>query len=305
MNAMIMGISRLTLAQVNAGQAAEAVEIQSIWDFVTKGGPMMIPIGIASLVALAVIVERFVSLRRRKVIPPGFLPSLRSALNDGSGNANRALEFCKTNGSPVANVFAAGIKRLHEPVALLEKHIGDAGEREVFKLRKNVRVLSVIASVAPLLGLLGTIFGMITAFQTVAMSAEALGKTELLAKGIYEAMITTAAGLSVAIPALIGHHWISAKIEHLVTEIDQMTVDFVEEFAGKSRVRGVAGEELRITNSEERIGRPMAPEGVKDEAVRAGGASGETDSGPVAAVEVAVDGKKIDDLPAGARVATS
>ena len=305
MNAMIMGISRLTLAQVNAGQAAEAVEIQSIWDFVTKGGPMMIPIGIASLVALAVIVERFVSLRRRKVIPPGFLPSLRSALNDGSGNANRALEFCKTNGSPVANVFAAGIKRLHEPVALLEKHIGDAGEREVLKLRKNVRVLSVIASVAPLLGLLGTIFGMITAFQTVAMSAEALGKTELLAKGIYEAMITTAAGLSVAIPALIGHHWISAKIEHLVTEIDQMTVDFVEEFAGKSRVRGVAGEELRITNSEARIGRPMAPEGVKDEAVRAGGASGETDSGPVAAVEVAVDGKKIDDLPAGARVATS
>lgn len=288
MNAMIMGISRLTLAQADAAPAAEAVEIQSIWDFVTKGGPMMIPIGIASLVALAVIVERFVSLRRRKVIPPGFLPSLRSALNDGSGNANRALEFCKTNGSPVANVFAAGIKRLHEPVALLEKHIGDAGEREVFKLRKNVRVLSVIASVAPLLGLLGTIFGMITAFQTVAMSAEALGKTELLAKGIYEAMITTAAGLSVAIPALIGHHWISAKIERLVTEIDQMTVDFVEEFAGKSKT----GEELRITNSEERIGMPA-------------GAVGETDNAPVAAVEVDGDGKKIDELPAGARVATS
>lgn len=283
---MMMGMSRLTLAQADAAQAAESVEIESLWDFVAKGGPMMVPIGIASLVALAVLVERFVSLRRRKVIPPGFLPSLRSALNDGSGNANRALEFCKTNGSPVANVFAAGIKRLHEPVALLEKHIGDAGEREVFKLRKNVRVLSVIASVAPLLGLLGTIFGMITAFQTVAMSAEALGKTELLAKGIYEAMITTAAGLSVAIPALIGHHWISAKIEHLVTEIDQMTVDFVEEFAGKS------GGELRITNSEERIHKPA-------------GAVGETDNAPVAAVEVDGDGKKIDDLPAGARVATS
>lgn len=286
MNAMIMGMNRLTLAQAGAAQAAESVEIESIWDFVTKGGPMMVPIGIASLVALAVLVERFVSLRRRKIIPPGFLPSLRSALNDGSGNTNRALEFCKANGSPVANVFAAGIKRLHEPVALLEKHIGDAGEREVFKLRKNVRVLSVIASVAPLLGLLGTIFGMITAFQTVAMSAEALGKTELLAKGIYEAMITTAAGLSVAIPALIGHHWVSAKIEHLVTEIDQMTVDFFEEFAGKS------GGELRITNSEERIHKPA-------------GAVAETDNTPVAAVEVDGDGKKIDDLPAGARVATS
>jgi biopolymer transport protein ExbB len=226
------------LAQAGAApagddSAASAVEIQSVWDFVVKGGPLMIPIGICSLIALAVIVERLLSLRRKKVIPPHFLSDLKMALKDGDADARKAIEYCRSNGSPVANVLAAGIKRLHEPIELLEKHIGDAGEREVFKLRKYVRVLSVVAAISPLLGLLGTIFGMITAFQTVAGSAEALGKTELLAKGIYEAMITTAAGLSVAIPALIGYHWIAAKIERLVADIDQMTVDFIEEFAGQ------------------------------------------------------------------------
>ena len=95
-------------------------------------------------------------------------------------------------------------------------------------MRKYLRVLSVIAAVTPLLGLLGTIMGMIRAFQTVATSAEALGRTELLAQGIYEAMITTAAGLSVAIPVLIVYHWISGKVERLVADLDLDVTDFVE-----------------------------------------------------------------------------
>jgi biopolymer transport protein ExbB len=95
-------------------------------------------------------------------------------------------------------------------------------------------VLQVIGAIAPLLGLLGTIFGMIQAFQTVATSAEALGKTELLAKGIYEAMVTTAAGLLVAIPSVIGYHWISAKIETLVAEMDRICVDLVERVADRA-----------------------------------------------------------------------
>jgi biopolymer transport protein ExbB len=147
------------------------------------------------------------------------------------GDRAAALEFCRRHPSPVSHVIAAGIRRLGEPIDLLEKHIEDAGEREAMKLRRFLRVLSVIAAVSPLLGLLGTIFGMITAFQTVAASAEALGKTELLARGIYEAMITTAAGLIVAIPSLVFYHWISARIDRLVMEIDHLCVEFVEEHA--------------------------------------------------------------------------
>jgi biopolymer transport protein ExbB len=213
------------------GAATAAVQVQSVWDFVVKGGPMMIPIGLASLAALAVIIERAVSLRRKRVIPPGFLPGLEPILQNGSGDLERARDYCQRDGSPLASIFLAGIKRLHEPVERVEKHVKEAGRREVLNLRKYLRALAVIGSITPLMGLLGTIFGMIRAFQTVASSGAALGRTELLAKGIYEAMITTAAGLLVAIPVLIAYHWIAARIDRLVMEIDAMTVAFVEEHA--------------------------------------------------------------------------
>ena len=205
-------------------------QVQSIWDFIVKGGPMMIPIGACSLVALTVVIERLISLRRGNIIPPTFLPGLKTILKDGLEDRESALSYCRQNPSPVASVFAVGIKRLGEPIELFEKRIQEAGERAVLKLRKFLRLLAVIASVCPLMGLLGTIFGMIDAFQTVAVSGEALGKTELLAKGIYAAMITTAAGLLVAIPVLMCYHWIAAKIDSLVSDIDQSTIDFIEEY---------------------------------------------------------------------------
>ncbi len=222
-------------APTNAA-AADAVKVQSVWDFVVKGGPVMIPIGLCSLVALTVIVERLVSLRRRVVIPGEVLPGVTGLLSVDGGDRDKALEFCKANGSPLSNVLAAGIKCLGEPVELLERHIQEAGQREASILRKFLRLLSVLASIAPLLGLLGTIFGMINAFQTVAASGEALGKTELLAKGIYEAMITTAAGLMVAIPVILAYHWLAAKVEGLVAEMDRITVDFAEAIARPAAV---------------------------------------------------------------------
>ncbi len=215
------------IAQAESAEPdVSALEVQSIWDFVVKGGPMMIPIGLCSLFALAVIAERLIQIRRSRVIPPAFKAGLQSAMSNGR---DAAIAYCKQNTSPVANVFAAGLRRFSMPLEVLERHISEAGEREVLKLRKHLRSLSVIAAVTPLLGLLGTIFGMISAFQTVATSGEALGKAELLAGGIYEAMITTAAGLIVAIPVLIMHHVIAGRIERLVMEIDQMSVEFVEE----------------------------------------------------------------------------
>jgi len=211
--------------------AAAAVQVQSVWDFIVRGGPMMIPIGLCSLLALAVIVERLITLRRSKVIPSDFLSGLQPVMENNGDGYQGALEYCERSGSPIANVFAAGIRSLGASVEVVEKHIEQAGEREVFKLRKYLRMLAVIASIAPLLGLLGTIFGMIDAFQTVAASGEALGRTESLAKGIYQAMITTAAGLMVAIPVLIGFHWLAGKIDRLLGEMDQMTVEFVENHA--------------------------------------------------------------------------
>jgi len=209
-----------------------AVRVQSVWDFVVKGGPMMIPIGIASLVATAVIIERVVSLRRARVIPPALIGKLAELLKDETDGRATAQSYCRDNPSPMGHILSAAIRRFGEPEERLEKHIQEAGEREVFKLRKHLRLLSVVASISPLMGLLGTIFGMIKAFQTVAISGEALGKASLLAKGIYEAMITTAGGLLVAIPVLIAYHWISGRIEQLVGEMDLTTVEFMEAHGG-------------------------------------------------------------------------
>ncbi|MCP4246124.1 MAG: MotA/TolQ/ExbB proton channel family protein [bacterium] len=221
------GLTGAILAQTASGGGAA----QSIWDFIAKGGVMMIPIGLCSLVALAVIAERLISLRRSRVIPPGFMDGVKAALDKGGDDRTGALAYCRKDPSPVAGIVAAAIQRLGAPLEHLERHIEQAGQRQLFKMRKYLRVLAVVASIGRLMGLVGTIFGMIRAFSTVASSGEALGKTELLAQGIYEAMITTAAGLCVAIPVLIAYHWISATIARLVGEMDLMIIEFVETYA--------------------------------------------------------------------------
>jgi biopolymer transport protein ExbB len=214
----------------SAAPAIEAASL-SIFDLVVKGGIVMIPLGLCSLVMLAIIVERALQLRRSQLIPEAFLPGLRAALGDGRADRREpSLAYCRQHDGPIGRIFAVAIKRLGEPEESLERHIQEAGEREVPLLRRRLRVLAIIGSVATLLGLLGTILGMIRAFQTVAASAEALGKTELLARGIYEAMVTTAAGLIVAIPAVISYHWLSARVEMIVSELDRITVEFIEEF---------------------------------------------------------------------------
>ena len=236
-------------AGVDVVPALDSVEVQSVWDFILKGGPMMIPLAICSLVALAVIVERIMSLRRNRVIPPGFMDGLKAEMKNGTEDHARAIDFCRRNGSPIANILAAGIRKLAKPVEVVEKHIQDAGEREMVRLRKYLRLLSVVAAIAPLMGLLGTIFGMIRAFQTVAIAPEAMGKTALMAKGIYEAMITTAAGLILAIPVLVCYHWISAKIDRLVFDMDQLTVEFIEDHVPETATSNQVSPRLEIADA--------------------------------------------------------
>ncbi|HWB21020.1 MAG TPA: MotA/TolQ/ExbB proton channel family protein, partial [Phycisphaerales bacterium] len=190
---MLHDVLMMVLAQTSdapaQNSASSATQIESVWDFIVKGGPVMVPIAICSLVALTVVFERFISLRRARVAPRGFADGLKRAMQNAGGNARQAgAEFCRRNDCPLARVFLPAVQHLGESREIVERRVKEAGEREITGLRKYLRVLSVTASVSPLLGLLGTIFGMIAAFQTVAASGEALGRTELLARGIYQAM---------------------------------------------------------------------------------------------------------------------
>lgn len=215
-----------------AGIAPPTTSLGTVWDLTLKGGVLMIPLAAASLVALAVVIERSLSLRRAAIIPPDELAEAQRLQRSGAG----ALAYCEKRSSPLAALLTAALKHWAAAPQRREQVIHQAGGRVLFKLRKNLRVLGLIAAIAPLLGLLGTIFGMIRAFSTVAKSAEALGKTELLATGIYEAMVTTAAGLLVAIPTLVAHHLLSGRIERLMAELDEAVAKFLDA-AGDAAVR--------------------------------------------------------------------
>lgn len=217
----------LLLAQT---ESAQPVHIGSVLDFFVKGGWIMAPIGVCSLLALTIIIERAITLRRSRVIPASFVAGLRGIWHD----RRRSMEECTRNGSPMANVLHVLLKRRDEPIALLEKHVEEAGQREFLRLRQYMRVLSVLPQASTMLGLLGTVFGMIHAFQAVATSGEALGKPELLAQGIYEAWTATAAGLLVAIPVLIAYHALLSRIDQRLADMDLVASQWLEEITGVS-----------------------------------------------------------------------
>ena len=211
------------------GQAKKDDSEMSLLDLLIKGGPVMIPIGMCSVLALAFTIERLISLKRRKVIPAAFIPGLREVFR-GEDDIDPGMAYCEDHPSPVSNVIKAGMNRLPQGPEAMGKAIEDAGAREVDKMKRSLRPLSVIANVSPLLGLLGTVYGLISAFQS-ATKGGVEDKATTLATGIYEALVTTAAGLTLAIPVLIVFAIFDTKIDVLVDSIDDEALLFIEHAA--------------------------------------------------------------------------
>jgi biopolymer transport protein ExbB len=199
------------------------IPTRNLWHIMIQGGPLMIPIAFCSVIMVALTLERMVSLRRGRVIPKPFVRRFLEQMEDGALDRETALQLCEENGSPVAEVFAGAVRKWGRPSVEVEQAIIDAGERVTNHLRKYLRVFNGITTVAPLLGLLGTISGMIQAFNALALS-DPTGRTrpQLLAEGISNALLTTAAGLCVAIPALILYLYFLGRVDRLVMEIDSL-----------------------------------------------------------------------------------
>lgn len=190
-------------------------------DLFLAGGLLMWPILVASIIALWFSLERLVMLRGRRVIPRAFVDRFLQHLEAGKLDPESALQLCLENDSPVAAVFAHGVRKWGKPSVEVEQAIIDGGERQVGQLRKHLRIINGVATVAPLLGLLGTVVGMIMSFNQIAGSA-GMGKAEQLAAGIGVALLTTAAGLSVAIPSLILYMYLAGRVDALVMEMDAL-----------------------------------------------------------------------------------
>jgi biopolymer transport protein ExbB len=212
---------------VSPGSIDGAIPTASLWDTFVAGGPLMIPIGVCSFLLLLVMLERLIILRRKRIIPRLFVERLLLQIGEGAIDRNEALERCEDDSSLTAEVFAAAIRKWGKSAVEVEQAVLDAGERAANQLRRFLRLINCIATVSPLLGLLGTVSGMIQAFNDIAGS-NAMGRAELLAGGIGTALITTAAGLCVAIPALILYMYFVARVDSLVTEIDRQGQELVQ-----------------------------------------------------------------------------
>jgi biopolymer transport protein ExbB len=214
--------------------AAPAEEPESLGRIILEktnwiGHLFYITLALFSVMALAVALERLVHLRRAKVVPAAFVEELRAMRTRAEDTPQRMAELCARHPSPVANILRAGLLRAGRPLQEVEKAMEDAAARELSEVRSRSRVLNVLGTVAPLVGLHGTVVGMIFAFYT--SSKAGLGKAELLAEGIYLALLTTAAGLTIAIPSLLLVAWFHTRAERYFREIDEALMETFPSFA--------------------------------------------------------------------------
>jgi len=210
---------------------ARAPRPVSLYQLLGMGGPIMYPLYLCSMIAAAYAIERAVSLRRRRILPQEFVENVRLMAAERPIDRGKILMYCAAEPSPVSRVVQAAVKRLGRPLPEIEKSVEDAGAREVRALRRNCRVLSAIATVAPLLGLLGTVVGMIRCFMEVG-AGDGLGRSERMATGIYQALVTTGAGLVIAIPAAVAYLVCIMRIERLTAELEDVGSALVEAAAG-------------------------------------------------------------------------
>lgn len=207
------------------GQVPE-IPSKSLLEIIKAGGILMIPIFFCSVLTLVIVFERTIALRRGRVIPGPFVKRFLPHLREGKLDRQKALALCEESHSPVSEVFAGAVRKWGRPAVEVEQGILDAGERAVNGLRRYVRVFNGVSTITPLLGLQGTVFGMIHAFNSIAAS-DAMGRPERLAGGISEALITTAAGLTVAIPSLACYLFFTSRVDQLVIEIDAHAQEIV------------------------------------------------------------------------------
>ena len=189
-------------------------------------GGFIIAFFLCSVIAVWFAIERIVVLRKGRVIPRPFVERFLHLLGRGELDRDEALKLCEENESPIAAIFAHGVRKWGKPSVEVEQAIIDGGERQVSQLRKHLRVLNGVATVSPLIGLLGTVIGMILSFNQIA-TAGAMGNAQQLADGIAMALLTTAAGLMIAIPTLITYTYLSGRVDGLVMEMDLLAQDVV------------------------------------------------------------------------------
>ena len=200
----------------------------------TGMGFLAYPLILCSLITLTFGLERFIQLRRGRVIPSRFVKQFITQLSQHELPREQALMVCRANGSPIAEIFRTAVRHWGRPTVEIEQAVTETGLQQLSLLKRNLRALQGSANLATLLGLLGTVIGMIRAFNEVAASQEAIGQAEVLATGIAQALLTTAVGLTIAIPSMFLYTYFAGKIERLIFDMDLLATDVVDQISAET-----------------------------------------------------------------------
>ncbi|WKV11642.1 MotA/TolQ/ExbB proton channel family protein [Marivirga harenae] len=207
-------------AMVNASE-----ESVNLFDLLLKGGYVMIPLLLLSAAAIAIFIERVLTIKKSSKTPTGLLNQVKSLVSDGK--IDQAKMMCSQNETPIAKMLEKGISRIGSPLKNIEVSIENVGKIEIYRLEKNLSLLATISGAAPMIGFLGTVTGMIQAFIAIAQE-EGSVSPKLLSEGIYEAMITTAVGLSVGIIAYLGYNYLVTQVQKVIHKMEYTSVEFID-----------------------------------------------------------------------------
>lgn len=204
--------------------ATPVVEKESMLDLLQKGGWIMYPLYLLLAVTIFVFFERLIAIKKAAKIDDSFMNIIRD--NVVTGNIAAARSLAKNTNNPVARMIDKGIQRIGKPIESIEKSMENVGKLEMYKMERNLSILSLISGIAPLFGFLGTIIGMITLFKGIASDGQVT--LNVIAGGIYIKMVTSATGLIVGLIAFVGHNFLSTQVEKTAYKMESASTDFLD-----------------------------------------------------------------------------
>jgi len=212
-----------SLRQVNNASNASAPSM-NLMDMLTNGGPLMIPLALLLVLAIFFFFERLIAIRKASNIDPNFMNIIRD--NVYTGNVAAARSLAKNTPNPVAKMIDKGLQRIGKPIDAIEKSMENVGKLEIYKMERNLSILSLVYGIAPMFGFLGTIIGMLQLFYNINSSGEFTPAQ--IAGGIYTKMITSASGLIIGLLAYVGANFLNSQIDKTVNKMEAASAEFID-----------------------------------------------------------------------------
>jgi biopolymer transport protein ExbB len=223
-NAAVAQMTADTLATgIPTGEVVTETRI-SLIDMIWKGGPVMVPIAILLVLAIYICIERLLVIGKAAKRQENLLPSLKEMIH--SGNIQNAIAMCRNLNTPEATMLAQGVTRIGQPVDEIRAAMDKSGSNELGKLEKNMNVLNIIGRVAPMIGFIGTIIGVIVIFYDISLAKTV--EIDIISKGLYQKMVNSAGGLVVGVLAFIFYHWLNARIDKLAHRMEDAQIRFLD-----------------------------------------------------------------------------